>query len=48
MMPVDLIAVAALVLWGVVTLVLLTRTDHAEAHPVVRPRRAAADSEDAT
>ncbi|MFE9247050.1 hypothetical protein [Nocardiopsis sp. NPDC006938] len=47
MMPIDLIAVAALVLWGAITLVLLAKTDHAEAHPVVRPRRPAADSEDA-
>ncbi|PWV44555.1 hypothetical protein [Nocardiopsis sp. L17-MgMaSL7] len=39
-MLIDLIAVAALLLWAAVTLVLLARTDHAEAHPVVRPRPA--------
>jgi hypothetical protein len=39
-MPIDLIAVAALLLWGAVTLVLLARTDHREAHPAVRKRPA--------
>ncbi|MFE0270469.1 hypothetical protein ACFWZ7_24770 [Nocardiopsis alba] len=36
-MLIDLIALAAAVLWISVTVVLLRTTDHTEEHPLVRP-----------